>query len=57
MFTQSVQSSLEIAVPGRPTFNRMWCVQGDNPNVDRSAPPPSAKKKTAKKKTTRKKGQ
>jgi len=55
MFTQSVQSSLEIAAPGRTTFIPMWCVTGDNPNVDRSAPTPSVKKKTAKKKTTRKK--
>ena len=50
MFTQSVHSSLEIAFPAQAAVNPVWC--GDNPNVDRSGPPP-AKKKAKKKKTVK----
>jgi len=46
MFTHTAPSSLEIAFPGLAGVNPLSC--GDNPNVDRSAPPP-AKKKSPKK--------
>lgn len=52
MFTQSTQVSPAIAFPQQAGISSWWCA--DNPNVDRSAPPPR-KVKTAKKKPVAKK--
>jgi len=52
MFTQSVHPFHEIVYPGFAPIDPMRC--GDNPNVDRSAPPPA--KKAMKKKGAKKAG-
>ena len=53
MFSQSVPSSSERALPGPATVYPAWCMA--NPNVDRAAPPRPVKKKSAKKKPVTKK--
>ena len=52
MFTQSMHSSSAIAFPQPAGIGPLWCA--DNPNVDRSAPPPR-KEKIAKRKPSAKK--
>jgi hypothetical protein len=55
MLTDVVHSTPGIAFPGWASADSIRC--GDNPNVDRSAPPrPAVKKKAAKKKSGAKKG-
>jgi len=48
VFTQSTPASFEIAFP-QPALAALICA-GDNPNVDRSGPPPRPRKKKAPKK-------
>lgn len=53
MFTQSTPASFEIAFP-QSALAALICA-ADNPNVDRSGPPPRPrKKKAAKKKPVKK---